>query len=68
MDVSDILPFDDLYCARCKMPVYEFKFFVAGNEVTFLALCHGDSQLVTLTLEDFEEIRGIELGLAFTDP
>ena len=69
MNVTDVLPTTDVpRCAKCDMPVEEFIYDIVGNNIVFLAVCHGDSQVVSFTLEEFREFKGIAIGSAFCDP
>lgn len=56
-------------CARCEMPVQGFVAYDTGTDLIFQAECHGSTETVKFTNDDFNLAARdyFQLGQAFAD-
>lgn len=54
-------------CAKCRMPVEEFKVVDTGDSYTFVAMCHGQVESATIPDDVWDTAVGthVNFGLAF---
>lgn len=65
---KEVDPEDWPRCAKCRMPVEQFSVTDTGNSITFVAKCHGESELATIPDEVWDDMIGthVNFGSAFT--
>ena len=63
----DIDPYDWPRCARCRMPVEQFSVTDTGDSITFVARCHGETEVATIPDEVWDTVLGthVNFGTAF---
>jgi hypothetical protein len=68
-DIS-IHPDDWPRCAKCDMPVQEFKIVDCGYSTTLVAACHGADEIIDVPDEILANVFGgyVRIGLAFDGP
>ena len=53
-------------CARCDMPVEQFYLDDESGEISLVAVCHGDRQVVVIP-DDLAIVEGLRVEMAFDE-
>lgn len=63
----NIDPDDWPRCARCRMPVEDFRVSDTGDSLMFVATCHGETEVATIPDDMWDTMIGthVNLGEAF---
>lgn len=63
----DVSPIDWPRCAKCHMPVEDFRVTDTGDSLMFVTTCHGETELATIPDDVWDTMMGthVNLGQAF---